>query len=171
MREIILGNGMVTQVDDSDYEWLNKWNWTATHGGEFYYASRWNPRKKGQKGNGPIIWMAHEIFGKVPKGKHIDYMDRNPLNNQRSNLRLADKYEESWNKGKLKTKNGKPLTSIYKGVSIQKRKNSIRWVMQITAKGKRYSKVFLNEIEAAREFDRLAKKLQGEFAVLNFPTD
>jgi len=168
MKEITLGNGMVTQVDDADFEWLNQWHWTATHGGDYYYASRWNPKVKGQKGNGPIIWMSQEIFGPVPPDMKIDYIDRNPLNNQRSNMRLADKYQDSWNKGKQRGRNGKVPTSIYKGVSSAG-KNSSRWVTKITVKGKKYARRFDTEIEAAKEYDRLAKELFGEFAFLNFP--
>jgi len=171
MKEIVLGNGMITQVDDADYEWLSKWHWVAIRGGDFHYAGRWSKKTKGQKGNGPVTWMGHEIFGPIPDDMVLDYRDRNPLNNQRSNLRLADKYQVAHNKGKQKTKNGKPTTSIYKGVSLIAKAKSRPWAMQITIKGKRYWSAFADEIEAAKEFDRLAKIHQGEFAVLNFPED
>lgn len=169
MKEIVLGNGMTTQVDDADYEWLSKWNWVAMRGGEYHYASRWPKKKKSQKGNGPVIWMGHEIFGPIPDGKVLDYKDRNPLNNQRSNLRLADKYEDRHNRGGQKTKNGRPTTSIYKGVSFNKNSKTKPWVMQLTAKGVRHWETFDNEIEAAKAFDQLAKIHHGEFAFLNFP--
>lgn len=160
---------MTTQVDDADYEWLSKWNWVATRGGEYHYASRWPKKKKGQKGNGPVIWMGHEIFGTIPEGMKLDYKDRNPLNNQRANLRLADKYQDRHNTGPQKTKNGRPTTSVYKGVSFNKNSKTKPWVMQLTAKGVRHRETFDNEIEAAKAFDQLAKIHHGEFAFLNFP--
>jgi len=171
MKEIVLGNGMTTQVDDANFEWLSKWNWVAMPAGKLHCAGRWPKKKKGQKGNGRVIWMKHEVFGPIPDGMMLDYKDRNPLNNQLSNLRLADKYQIAHNKGKQKLKNGKPTTSIYKGVSHAPNAKSRPWAMQITIKGKRYWSAFAEEIEAAKVFDRLAKIHQGEFAVLNFPED
>lgn len=167
MKEITLGNGMVTQVDDADFERLNQWNWTAIQGGDYFYAGRWNRKVKGQKGNGPMVWMNHEILGPVPQGMVIDYKDRNPLNNQRSNMRLAHKYQDSSNRGKRSGNIDRVFTSSYKGVSLMKK--SSKWAMQIRVKGKRYTGQFDSEIEAAKEYDRLAKELCGEFAFLNFP--
>ena len=169
MKEIVLGNGMTTQVDDADFEWLSKWNWVAMRGGEFHYASRWPKKTKGQKGNGAVIWMGHEIFGSIPDDMVLDYIDRNPLNNQRSNLRLADKYQDRHNRGGQKTKNGQPTTSIYKGVSFNKRSKTNPWVMQLSSRGVKYHDVFDDEIKAAKAYDRLAKIHHGEFAFLNFP--
>jgi hypothetical protein len=31
MKEIPLGNGLTTQVDDEDYEWLSRYEWYAYH--------------------------------------------------------------------------------------------------------------------------------------------
>jgi hypothetical protein len=167
MKEITMGNGMVTQVDDADFERLNQWNWTAVRSRDNFYAGKWGQKVKGQKGNGPIVWLSQEIFGPVPQGMVIDYIDRNPLNNQRSNMRLAHKYQDSSNRGKQSGNTDRVFTSSYKGVSFAKK--SSKWIMQIRVKGKRYTGQFDTEIGAAKEYDRLAKELCGEFAFLNFP--
>jgi hypothetical protein len=39
MKEIPLGNGQFTKVDDEDYEWLNQYKWYAyTVGGKTFAA-------------------------------------------------------------------------------------------------------------------------------------
>lgn len=39
MKEIPLGNGLTTKVDDEDYEWLNQYKWYAyTVGGKTFAA-------------------------------------------------------------------------------------------------------------------------------------
>jgi hypothetical protein len=42
--------------------------------------------------------MHNFIFGEVPEGYTVDHIDRNGLNNQKSNLRLATKSEQERNK-------------------------------------------------------------------------
>lgn len=98
-----------------------------------------------------------------PEKMRVDHIDGNPLNNQRSNLRLATPAQNKHNSRKRKA-----TSSIYKGVS--KLKNS--WKAQITVHGKttRLGK-FETEKEAALAFDEAARKLQGPFAKLNFPKE
>jgi hypothetical protein len=60
--------------------------------------------------------------------------------------------------------------SQYRGVSKIKRKKGITWVMQFRSNlaPKRITKYFKKELDAAREYDRLALKYIGEKAHLNF---
>lgn len=92
-----------------------------------------------------------------------DHKDRNPFNNQKSNLRKATRSQNSINQGIRSTN-----TSGYKGVGFYK--NQKRWYASIRY---RYKPIFLgcysNPIDAARAYDKKAKELFGEFAYLNFP--
>jgi hypothetical protein len=58
-------------------------------------------------------------------------------------------------------------TSKYWGVSKAKSRN--KWTMQIVCNKKQYYKAFEKEIDAALEYDRLAKEYFGNRATLNFP--
>lgn len=92
----------------------------------------------------------------------IDHIDRNPLNNQKSNLRIVTRSQNNINRKKKST----PSSSQYKGVHFYKSRN--KWTVNIEAKGARYFKGYFNtEVEAARKANELMRKHQGEFAVLN----
>lgn len=94
----------------------------------------------------------------------VDHADGDPLNNQRSNLRIATPGQNAWNAGKRRD----ALTSAHKGVHWSARSN--RWVAQIqVARQKRHLGYFLTEESAARAYDSAARELFGEFARLNFP--
>jgi hypothetical protein len=40
MKEIELTQGLFTQVDDEDFEYLNQWKWYAIKSSQTYYAVR-----------------------------------------------------------------------------------------------------------------------------------
>lgn len=93
----------------------------------------------------------------------VDHIDGNPLNNQRSNLRLCTKRENARNqKRRADNKSG------YKGVHQRIRSSS--WIARIQVQDDRH---FIGEYstseEAARAYDAAARALYGEFARLNFP--
>lgn len=128
-------------------------------------------RKDGYRGiriNDKLYYAHRLIFlyhhGYLPK--YLDHIDGDPLNNSINNLREATKQQNSRNQKKIKSLNGKPTSSIYKGVwwSIRNKK----WEVQISINGKRkFLGYFISEIEAARAYNRAAIKLFGEFAKLN----
>jgi hypothetical protein len=100
----------------------------------------------------------------------IDHRDRNKLNYQKVNLRLATTSQNCINKNKnpklAQNKNG--ATSKYKGVSWNT--NSKMWVAQIQVKGaKKHLGYFENDLDAAKAYDKAVLKYFGDFAVLNFP--
>lgn len=121
--------------------------------------------------NGKRKYLHHLILGDVPRNSRCDHINRNPLDNRRSNLRIVTPYANTLNRGK--SKSGK---SRYRGVSPYVAKRTINgktyeyhyWRMAVRRTGqKQISKLFKNEIDAAREYDKIAPSYLGEYAVLN----
>lgn len=80
-------------VDDSDYEWLSKWRWYRTTGG---YAQR----NGNHNHRGHVVVSMHTAIMDTPKGMEVDHINRDKLDNQRSNLRVVGRSENSHNRPK-----------------------------------------------------------------------
>lgn len=109
-----------------------------------------------------LVWLY--VYGKFPaRGLHIDHINHDGFDNRLCNLRLATRSQNYFNK-KTSGRN----TSGYRGVSWHSQIK--RWRAAVWANGKRIeSSTFVDAEAAARWRDLMAKKLHGEFAVLNFP--
>jgi hypothetical protein len=150
MREIVLTNGMITQVDDCDFALLSKRKWQAKQGQNTWYAVRSDHVRM------------HRLILDAPSGIEVDHIDGNGLNNQRCNLRLATKDQNQHN-SVIRSDN----TSGLKGVHLDKRSGS--WVAQITVRGKTlHLGCFVKAKDAARRYDDKARELFGGFAKTNF---
>lgn len=141
-----------TLVDDEEYDRVNQYHWQMNAKGYAYIARK--------------SLFLHRLLLNAPAGIQVDHIDRNKLNNQKSNLRLATQNQNRRNTPKFKTSRGKPTTSNYKGVSLDKRTN--RWNAYIGHNSKFiYIGCFGSEIEAAKAYNAKALELFGEFALLN----
>lgn len=157
MKQIKLGrSGKFALVDDEDFETLNKVSWSIRKYDGYAYRSFYKNRVRTN------VRMHRLIMGCVNgDGKIIDHKDRNPLNNQKSNLRFCTKSENTIN-----APGRKNSTSKYKGVSFCKMVK--KWQVQVTVNCKLvYNDYFLSEKEAAIAYNEAAKKHHGEFAWLN----
>jgi len=156
MKKIPLSQGKFALVDDEDFASLSKHNWfaTKTKADYLFYAVRNRPgRSKG------MIKMHREILG-ATHNKHVDHKDGDGLNNQKHNLRICDRYQNSQNSKKASSN-----TSGFKGVYWDR-----SWKAAIYAFGDKYFLgCFRSPEDAARAYDRAALKYHGEFARLNFP--
>ena len=96
-KEIELTQGQVALVDDKDHEWLKQWDWFAHCMRGSHYAARNITVAKRKRRE---IYMHREILGlKFKDGNYADHIDRDTLNNKRSNLRVVDNASNSRNHG------------------------------------------------------------------------
>lgn len=141
-------------VDDEDFAFLNQWQWQAckTVDGNIY-ARRFDHKK----------WFTmHRVLLLLPERVHqVDHRDGDGLNNQKSNLRLANDHQNQANRGK--NKNNK---SGYKGVTWCKAAR--KWQSQIMVhRHHHYLGLFEDAKEAAKTYDAAALRFFGEFARTN----
>ena len=156
VRQIHLPHGLVARVDDDDFEWLNQHQWFLAKGTtRGYYAGR----RVNVDGKTVQLYMHREILA-VPAGLFVDHIDRDPLNNCRSNLRVATRQQNLCNKFHAHQASG------FKGVFPHRR----RFRARIQARGKTHNLgSYGTAREAAEAYDAAAILLHGEFAALNFP--
>jgi AP2 domain. len=164
MREILLTNNKIALVDDGDFETLSRFKWTAYKKRSTWYAHRTvHASERELLGGRKSISMHRFLLSHLPtKGIEIDHKNRNGLDNQRENLRVATRSLNQMNCGPYKgNKSG------YKGVSWRQKG---RVIAQIYINTRRvYLGRFDTPEQAARAYDAKAKELFGEFAYLNFP--
>lgn len=90
-------------------------------------------------------------------GEIVDHIDGNTLNNQRHNLRIADKSKNGMNRGKTKANK-----SGYKGISWCTQRG--KWRVTIRKNWKQYHAGFFDDIELAKQArDKKGQELFGDF--------
>lgn len=154
MKQIPLTRGKIAIVDDEDYDYLiARGKWHCTHSG---YAVR-TERQLGRK----VYIFMHRLIANAPRGKVADHIDRNPLNNQRSNLRICTQAENTRN-ASLSKNNTSGFNGVIWCTSAKKWRVSI-----VVDRAQKYIGVFSCKIEAAKAYNAAALKYHGEFAKIN----
>lgn len=151
----IRGAGLCAIVSDDDYTLLIGFKWLL-HPNGTVYRKEWRENPPSRASRKKPIYMHRQIMG-FPDCV-VDHKDRNKLNNQRDNLRNADKSLNAANCGKSKGN----WSSQYKRVSFNNRTN--KWTSAV--KGFKTAE-FEIESDAARWSNKLAFQKWGEFAWLN----
>ncbi len=164
MKKIPLTQGKFALVDDDDYRELSKhrWHCDARKGG-IHYATRATPMSDPRWYRVSVLLMHREVMS-PPENMDIDHKDGDGLNNQKGNLRICTRSRNLMNQRKRRSVCGNG--SKYKGVYSKGNK----WRVAIMAEGVTHQLgTYVCEKAAAREYDKLARLLHGEFACLNFP--
>lgn len=137
-------------IDLGDIEKVGKHRWYASTKG--YVKSQDNLR-------------LHRLVMDAPEGYLVDHVNRIPLDNRKSNLRLCTPAENSRNVGVSQSN-----STGFKGVYFEKLNNKYR--ARIKYNGKRVSLgCYENAVDAAIAYDKKAIELFGDFAYTNFPKD
>ena len=153
MKEIKLANNKgVALVDDEDFEMLNQYKWFNNGTG---YAIT-----KIKKNNKQVNKLMHLFIIDTPKDMQTDHIDRNKLNNQKFNLRIVTRSQNTMNRPKYKG------TSKYKGVYYNKQNKN--WVARIKLNKKQITiGSYEDEKDAALAYNEKAIELFKEYAYLN----
>lgn len=137
-------------VDDDDFPRLAVHRWYLEHGRSNLYATA-------RARNCNCLRM-HRLLLDPPRDLLVDHINRNGLDNRRSNLRLCTRQQN--------TANSPPRTGRFKGVCSSE--GIFRATIVVNAKQINLGR-YANEHEAALAYDRAAQEHFGEFAWLNFP--
>lgn len=106
---------------------------------------------------------AHREIIAAPEGSFVDHVNGNGLDNRRSNLRLATRRQNNWNRAAQRD-----ATSGFHGVSLHKASGLWRARLRVGDAAERTTYHATAEA-AARARDEMAIAARGEFACLNFP--
>jgi len=167
MKTIGLTRGQVTLVDDEDHDFSrHKWNADWNNRTRQFYARR---SIKGERNL--TISMSREILERklgrrLTSGEVADHINRDTLDNRRSNLRLATLAQNNRNCRKQLGR-----SSVFKGVCWHTKDQRWRATISIGEHKKAHLGNFLVEEDAARAYDAAAVERFGEFACLNFPDE
>ena len=138
------------KIDDRDYKLVKDIPWHLSCGTAL----------GGSKKFGKPILM-HRLIMKAKEGYEVDHINHDRLDNRRSNLRLCSHGNNKYNSSKRSTN-----TSGYKGV--YRVAHISKWVARLQKDNKHHILgYFANKHEAAKAYNKGAKKHFGKYASLN----
>lgn len=146
------GTGKYALVDDDDFKLVSGRKWYITKFG--YLLSYVN-----KNGKYTHEYM-HRVIANPVNSMVVDHINRNRLDNRRSNLRICTRAENTYNSGI-----GKNNTTGFKGLVRTKSK---KWEARIIVKRKCISLGrYTTKEDAALAYNEAAIKYFGKFAGLN----
>lgn len=141
----------VPVIDEQDIWLLTRYSFLPVYKSSSGYQMIYDPES--QK-----VMLLHRVIAGAKKGDVVDHINRNKLDNRRSNLRLVTQSQNTFNSPKRKG-----TKSIYRGVTKSK---SGTWVANYRM---RHIGCFKTEIEAARAYDAtVLADGNADYVPLNF---
>lgn len=91
---ITLTKGYVAVIDSADLALVGDYQWTAfvKSNGQTYVIAKKTIRGK------RVTFLLHRIIMKPPSDMTVDHIDRDPLNNRRSNMRIVTQAKNNENR-------------------------------------------------------------------------
>lgn len=156
---IKLTRGYEAEVDAADFEYLSQWKWQ--YGGDGYAVRDEYLGKVDGKYKHRTVLM-HRVLINAPPSLDVDHINRDKLDNRRSNLRLATRSQNRANVGDRKRMNSElPMGVTYNPSPRSKQP----YMARVCCKGRSY---FLGNFytvdEAACAYRANKEALFGEFA-------
>ena len=160
MKKIPLTHNKYALVDEEDYNLVKNYTWVVRVSRKStFYARTFVKSENGDKKNSSML-LHHLILGASPTGKRIFFKDGDPLNCQRSNLEFVT-YGQAAHSHYNKIKLCKNAKENFRGVTV-------RYMARIGYNNKMIIiGTFDSELNAALAYNKKAKELFGEKAVLN----
>ncbi len=153
---IPLTDGSGTFVDRADYERLNQYCWYRAGDGDSYAG-----RSVKRNGKWRVVYLHRELMA-PPPGFVVDHANGNKLDNRRENLRICTYAQNSANRAVCLNHTG------FLGIGYDPVQD--RFQAGVTQDGARFRGPWrLTALEAAKDYDALARGIHGEYARLNFP--
>jgi len=158
MKELLTTNGG-TFLDNEDHEYFKRWKWCKHKSGHVYRNTR-------VKGVEVVLFLHKEILKRAyDYTGEADHKNWIPWDNQKENLRPASRSQNQMNQGL-----GANNSTGYKGVHYDASYGLYK--AEITVRGRLiHLGRFRDLIEAARAYDKAARRYHKEFAFLNFPEE
>lgn len=159
MKQVRLTNSdLVVLVDNEDFERVQKFRWRLLSHDN--YAGTYGYSKK--NGKNELVLM-HRLL--MQPDNMVDHIDRNGLNNQKSNLRLCNMSQNAANRT-LSPLNKSGYKGVFKLDEKLYPKNP--WKAKIGVNSKRKSLGnFSTALDAAKAYDKAAVENFGDFALTN----
>lgn len=153
IREIQLTRGLITLIDEADYEWVSRRIWHESSGG---YATTRKFDSEWVRGTPRKVAM-HRMMLNPPPGLEVDHINGNRLDNRRENLRLVTRSQNICNSRNRPNKWG--LRGVYY------HSQSALWVARITIQRKTHYLGYYKTAEEAHEaYKKAAINYHGEYA-------
>src|SRR5665213_1034684 len=164
MKIIHLTQGKTTQVDDDIYEAIGHLKWTLAQDGPRFYAycsyakdpQGIRGKHSAVKGSGGRVQIRlHQVvMGRPLNGFVIDHIDRNGLNNLRSNLRIVT------HRGNMSNCFYREKRKTSKFVGVHRQSDNDCWTSQIRYGGRtRHLGCFNSEEAAHRAYQSALSKI------------